>query len=221
MSTELVSIADRLKAALTRNMSVLPPSSSRYITAENGVFTLPNRRTNETISGIILDFRKVFTYYRAAYNAANKTKPDCFAIGLDEEAEMRPAEMAPKPQHGGFCATCPHNQWKSGSNGIGKRCKNSVRIAILPPDSVDPADVLLLSLPPKSIKPFASYIANLAAKDLHPAQVITSIKLDPNEKFNRYLFDYVAPTLDIERLNAACNEADKLLTDVHGLVLDD
>jgi hypothetical protein len=220
MSTEMVSVATRLKADLARNRLVLPASSSKFITAEAGKFVLPSGQSNTTLSGIIIDFRRVFTYYKAAFNPKVKAKPDCFAIGLDELTDMRSNAASPKPQCGEFCGSCPHNQWKSGAGG-GKRCKNAIRLAILPPNSLDAGSLLVLTLPPTTLRNFTAYNTALANEGYHPAQVISTISFDPDVTYSKFLFEQSGMTPDIELLNAALIAAPDLLESVAGLVLED
>ena len=219
-STALVSVAARLKADLERNRKIAPASGSRYITAEAGRFVLPNGQSNETLSGILIDFRKVFSFYKAAYNPKVKAKPECFAIGMDEDLEMRAHPAAPKPQHGEFCGSCPNNQWKSGA-GNGKRCKNAYRVALLPPNSTDPKSLLILTLPPTSIKAFNGYLAGLDEAGLHPAQAITTVSFDTEASHNKFLFEKTGLVPDIEALNAALIAAPDLLESIAGLVVTD
>ena len=89
MSNELVSVSARLKSELERNRVILPASSANYISTDSGKFVLPNGLTNPTLSLIIFDFRRVFTFYKNAYNPKLLAKPECFAVGLDEKEDMR------------------------------------------------------------------------------------------------------------------------------------
>ena len=220
MSTEMVSVATRLKADLVRNRIILPASSSKFITAEAGKFILPSGQSNTTISGIIIDFRRVYTYYKAAFNPKIKAKPECFAIGMDELADMRPNAAAPKPHCGEFCGSCPHNQWKSASGG-GKRCKNAMRLAILPPNNLDANALLILTLPPTTLRNFTAYNTALANDGYHTAQIVSTISFDPDVTYSKFMFEKSGMTPDIELLNAALIAAPDLLESTAGLVLED
>jgi hypothetical protein len=216
----MVSVAARLKADLVRNRVILPASTSKFITAENGKFVLPSGQSNTTVSGIILDFRRVYTYYKAAYNPKVKAKPECFAIGQDELTDMRPNAAAPKPQCGEFCGSCLHNQWKSAAGG-GKRCKNAIRLAILPPNNNDASALLILTLPPTTLRNYSAYNNKLADAGLHSAQVISTLSFDPDVAYSKFMFEQTGMTPDIELLNAALIAAPDLLESTAGLVLED
>ena len=216
----LVSVAARLKADLERNRKVLPTAGGNFISVEDGKFTLPNGQSHPTLTGVILDFRKVFAFYKNAFNPKVKAKPDCFAIGLDE-GEMRPDSAAPKPQHGESCETCPNNQWKSAAGG-GKRCKNMIRLAIVPIDDFSAGAVRVLTLPPTSIKSYSNYISNLAeSRGFSPAHVHTTLSLDPDVAYTKFLFEATGIVDDIEQLNAALVASEGLLTSTAGLILQD
>jgi len=216
-TTALVSVAARLKADLERNRRIIPATGGNYINVEDGKFILPDGKSFPTLTGIILDFRKVFTFYKNAFNPKVKAKPDCFAIGM-EENEMRPDAASPKPQHGESCESCPQNAWKSAVGG-GKRCKNMYRIAIIPADNFDASAIRLLMLPPTSIKNLNNYINNLAEnRDLVPAQVVTTISLDSEVNYTKFQFDATGIVDDVEMLNAAMAVVDGLLDSTAGLI---
>lgn len=218
-NTALVSVADRLKAELARNREAFR-SGSKYISVENGRFILPNGKADTALTAIILDLRRVNLYYKHAFNPKVKAKPECFAVGLDEYTDMRPHLAAPNPQTGECCGACPHNQWKSGPTGTGKRCKNTVRLALLPPNSTDPEHILLLNVPPTSLKNNQNYLASLSVDELHPAQVLTRFSLDPTATYTKLIMERAGLTTNLEALNAALLASTKLLESTFGLIAD-
>lgn len=73
------------------------------------------------------------------------------------------------------CDTCPHNQFGSAEDGVGKACKNSHRIYILRQDNPIP---LVMTLPPTSIKAARDYFAkSIVLKGMRCYEAITKISL--------------------------------------------
>ena len=75
---------------------------------------------------------------------------------------------------GGRCEKCPHYQWGSKENGVGRACKEIVRAYILLEYDQLPFE---FNIPPTSRRNFVTYLRRLAAKDYYPHEVITKITL--------------------------------------------
>ena len=117
------------------------------------------------------NYSKVF--YASGYVEGSKDKPTCFSDN----------GIAPDPQatdkQSSACMTCEHNAWGTGTNGKGKACSDSLRLAISFPDSIN--DPMLLRVPPASLKAVTEYAAFLARKGAPMEGLVTKIKFDSEE----------------------------------------
>jgi len=129
-------------------------------------------------------------YFDTPYNGAKPTPPVCYAFGPDEES-LEFSEHAEKPQggEGGFCSTCPMNEWGSNPNGgRGKACTNSRRVWLLPADvsqSVDKAtrtEFLQCDLPATSVKNFSRVVREFAEAQAAPFQFVVQLSVKPDDK---------------------------------------
>lgn len=125
---------------------------------KNHTFVMPDESEVEEFEGLIVDFAYRNEYYIGAYNPKNITPPACFAIARNS-ALLTPSENSPVKQNQTDCATCQQNQFGSHPNGSGKACKNTVIIALLPPDleMVADHDILVLKTSPTALRPFNKY----------------------------------------------------------------
>lgn len=126
-------------------------------------------------------YAKVF--YATGYTDGSKEKPTCFSndgVAPDAQATDKQAKK---------CAACAHNVWGSGTNGKGKACSDSLRIAVAKPDELN--DPMLLRVPPASLKAVTEYAAMLSRKGAPLEGVVTKIKFDPSEATPKLLFTAV------------------------------
>lgn len=177
MSNALVNLQEQLKQELATLKNTVPTISGRAISTKGKVFTLPDGTSSPgPIQLVVLDHRNFNRYYTAAYNPQDIKPPLCFAISKD--LDLKPHEAATEPQ-AESCEICPHNQWGSAPNGgKGKACRNTVRLAVAPPDASVDDDPYLLNLAPTSLRSWASYVSGLQVRELLPIQVITEVSFD-------------------------------------------
>lgn len=123
-------------------------------------------------------YAKVF--YATGYTEGSKEKPTCFSN--DGKA---PDAQSTDPQ-AKKCMACAHNAWGSGTNGKGKACSDSLRLAVANPAELN--DPMLLRVPPASLKAIIEYSAMLARKGAPLEGVITKIKFDAAEATPRLIF---------------------------------
>ena len=119
-------------------------------------------------------------YYAKGYEDGSTEKPDCYS-----NDSLAPASDAQDPQSK-TCAACPHNVWGSGSNGKGKKCQDSRRVAVAP--SGRPDDAMLLRVPPASLKSLAEYATEIKRRNLPIQAVVTKVRFDPEEATPKLLF---------------------------------
>ncbi len=136
-------------------------------------------------------------WYKGGYEDGSNGKPDCFSndgIKPDDSVETPQAKK---------CATCAKNVWGSGSNGKGKACGDSRRVAISSPDQIN--EPMLLRVPAASLKPLAEYGKKLDNRGASFDGVVTKIKFDMEEATPKLVFVPVG-FLDVNQL-AAVDEA--------------
>lgn len=119
-------------------------------------------------------------FYKGGYEDGANSKPDCFSndgIAPDDSVEAPQAKK---------CATCPKNVWGSGSNGKGKACGDSRRVALSAPDQIN--EPMLLRVPAASLKPLAEYGKKLDNRGTSFDSVVTKIKFDMEEATPKLVF---------------------------------
>lgn len=111
------------------------------------------------------------TYYNQSYEEGVAGSPDCSSInGITPDTRI----AAPVSRN---CQTCPNHIWGSGKDGKGRRCRDSVRVAVAA--RTDLEDVLLLSVPPASIRVLSEYTNELNRRGLAYNTVLTKISFGP------------------------------------------
>lgn len=119
-------------------------------------------------------------WYKGGYEDGSNSKPDCFSNdGIAPDASVE----APQSKK---CATCPKNVWNSGSNGKGKACGDSRRVAIAAPDQIN--EPMLLRVPAASLKPLAEFGKKLENRGTSFDSVVTKIKFDMEEATPKLVF---------------------------------
>ncbi len=212
----MISLSEMLKTQIEASKTFIPESTSKFIRVEGNKFVDNAGGMAAYIDAVILDFIQVNSFYKGAFNPAVKQLPICVAIGLDETTDLKPIKESPMPQHGGTCGTCPHNEWGSGS-GKGKRCKNSYRVAVIPPGETDPKQIKLLNVPPASMANLVKYIRTLRAADQWLPMAVTRIAFDQTTTYSKLTFAHARPTENLDALNAAYQEAQTLLREPFGM----
>jgi hypothetical protein len=78
---------------------------------------------------VVLGWVFEHAFYEAEFQAGVSASPVCWALGR-REVDLFPDPDSSKAQYG-ECPGCPHNQFGSGRNGQGKRCRDGFRLAVL------------------------------------------------------------------------------------------
>lgn len=164
------------------------PTGDR-IKIDNKQFKLPNGDTSELLTGVIVDFVYYNAYYDAAFDPNNIVPPNCFALHPDPTGAV-PSPNSPDLQNDN-CQTCWANQF--GTSGKGKACRNSVLVAMLPPDADEETPLMLLNVSPTGIKPFSAYLSAVLRLQRPPYSVSTDIMCDPNVKYDTLRFSNPQP----------------------------
>lgn len=143
---------------------------------------------------VIVDVSPVVTrsYYDTAYSAGDSGPPKCMS-----DDGVIPAADSLEPQ-AAFCATCPHNAWKTARVGNGKACSERKKVAVMRAD-VEDNTVYLLSIPPASLTPFAKYAREVGCRTIGNRQadvsdIVTSITIR-NKRMEFRAHAYIVPEL--------------------------
>jgi hypothetical protein len=209
-------IIAKLQAATEEERSRIGSSAGGdTISINNGkrIFIMPNDQEVEEFEGIIVDFAYCNNYYIGAYNPKVVTPPACFAIA-SSTAQLAPSSNSPVKQNESDCATCQQNQFGSHSGGSGKACKNTVLIAILPPDveEVGEHDIWILKTSPTAIKPFNKYATKISQMNMPIGAVRTRFFMDPDSDWASVRFEALGVEPDcIDGIMARKEEAGKRL----------
>ena len=167
---------------------VAPPSGHR-ISLKGKVFSMPDGKTSPgPINAVILDWRSINVFYPGTYNAQKIEAPVCFAVAKNI-GDLKPSPNCQDPQHT-ECEECAFNQWSSApGGGRGRACKNTIRVAIVPPDSKDDTVPWTIDIAPTSTTAFNSMV--YAIKDgmgMLPLQVQVTVGFDQGADYPRLTF---------------------------------
>lgn len=100
------------------------------------------------------------------------------------------------------CMDCPHNKFGTGKNGVGKACKNMIRLYMMVEGSPIP---LVLSLPPTSMRGWQNFrLGVLGPRRLKPHEVVVELSLSAEQNKAGIKYSVVKP-----RLVGALSEKDK------------
>jgi hypothetical protein len=135
------------------------------VTTERG----PEPQTN--LSGIIVLAQPQNAMWAASFDEAPNDPPVCFSADAITGNGDRFQTGSPSDQ---TCATCPFQQWGSGPDGKGKRCRNLRPLFLLQEGDYLP---IVISVPRMSLKPLTAYLTLLARKGIPYYAAVTTIGL--------------------------------------------
>lgn len=129
--------------------------------------TLDGIESSTVLKGVIVDRATRRAYWPDAYDGSNDP-PECFSNdGISGEGSP-----------GGACSACPLNAFGSAENGIGKACKETRQMFLLPPDSLIP---LVVTIPPASLANAKAYFLRLLRAQVSPLSVVTELTLEQDK----------------------------------------
>lgn len=177
------------------------------------LFVMPNEQEVSEFEALIVDFAYRNEYYIGPYNPKAITPPACFAIAPSTSL-LVPSDNSPMKQNQNDCATCQQNQYGSAPNGSGKACKNTVILAVLPPDAemVGEHDIWVLKTSPTAIRPFNKYASKISEMNIPLGAVRTRFFFDPDSEYTTVRFEALGVEADcIDAVVARKGEAAKRL----------
>lgn len=183
----LMTIAGELAEAVAEEMDglgTIPFDRVKIPSGGQTAFEIPGETEDDseiakTITGVIIHHHPVNAYWKDEYTGGNQ-QPDCSSYDGKKGVDTVTGEIKD-------CASCPMNQFGTGTRGRGKACKNIHRCYILQEGNPVP---LILPLPPTSLKSLRDYIGKkLLLRGMRSHSVITEISLK-KEKGNGDVPDY-------------------------------
>jgi hypothetical protein len=172
-------------------------------------FELPNGDIQDELTGIVVDFVYRNEYYLSAFNRKEIRPPACFAINPDNSL-LAPSDKSPLKQsdeEAGGCATCQQNQYGTSTSGDGKACKNTVLLAVLPPDANEETPLWVVKSSPTAIKYWNQYVTKISRAKVPVRTVLTRMYFDPNSTYASLRFDLAGPNPALALATARLEEA--------------
>jgi hypothetical protein len=196
------------RAALAKQIDVVNKtvehSGTPVISLKNGRMSLNDELLpNDEIEVVILAHTFERMWYDRAYDADDKSGPDCFALGSDQY-DMYPHKNVPKPPNDS-CKGCPMAEFGTALQGKGPACKARAKLLVMPaPVDLDAsmltskgAEFALYKTQPTSVVNFSGkkgYLKQLAANGMACWGVVTKIAVKPHpKKMNETTFKAVRP----------------------------
>lgn len=177
---------DLLQQYVGKDSARVVVSEANGISIKGKKFSYQGAEIGDEMTVVILAFLRENRFYPGKYKDGDQRPPGCFAFE-NTEGELIPHADSPERQANN-CAECPHNEWESGDNGVGKACSNRYRLLVIDADFGDgvgpveyfqDADVAVLNIPPASLKNFEKYLKDLEKKHNLPVfGAITSLYFD-------------------------------------------
>jgi len=196
---DLVDWEEQLAAdAVEAKGKIAGTGGGQFASIRGGTLTVGgNPIPNNELACVILAFANQKAYYEKEFDPSTPASPECYAFG-DDAASMQPHSQCEKPQSEA-CKGCQHNEFGTALRGKGKRCRDSVKLALIPAGSLvggvfhpiteteafKKADVVMLSVPPTSIAAFGNYARALAGVQHRPpygAFTKISVRSDPKKQ---------------------------------------
>lgn len=217
-SKALVNIDAQLAAEAAQLRGQISASGSNRLKIEpRGSFSTPDGMDlGSEIQVVLLDFVSRNQYYTVAFDPNNPAAPDCYAMGRNI-AEMSPEDDSPTKVNGD-CATCPLNQFGSGTGGRGKACQNRRHLAVLLVDPDNPeahnapdAPIYLLDISPSNLKSFDGAVKHASTMLQHPLKAIFDVTAENAGTYAKVSFGIAGPNPDYEQHAARRAECEEIL----------
>lgn len=208
MSTDLMKMGNQLPADLKELMAQdvakdlsrlggLGGKDSIRIT-QNKKFVFPDETTSDgPLDLVIVDYVYRNEYYPQPFRPNEIVPPTCFAVNEAQKA-LTPSPNSPAVQHP-TCDGCKWDVFGSHPSGRGKACKNTIYMAVLPPDATEETPLWVIKTSPTAIQSFNAYVTkvgNLAKVSLYG--IVTRVFFDAGSTYATLRFDPVGPNPILE-----------------------
>ena len=180
-NTEIATLEQEMAAAAEAMAAGLQVSSDK-ISTQNKAYKLPDGTIlGPVMEAVVLGFTHSHSYYdNEQYDPQNIQEPSCYSDTIGN-ADKVPAASIEKP-FSPNCDSCPNNQFGSASNGKGKRCKEEMRVALVPKGT---EGVVTLNIPPTGIKAFSKTINSIIKANGLPVKAMCRFEFNPSVQFSQ------------------------------------
>lgn len=137
----------------------------------------------KSIEGVIIKWQKSRSYWAEAMSGQG-TPPDCVSVDM-VYGHYSHGDGIPMAQE---CATCPMNQFGTGTSGVSKGCKEAQHVFLLRYGSILPS---VLQIPPSNLKGFTKYRARLTGKRKSVNSVVTEFTLRKQTSKSGFAFSEI------------------------------
>lgn len=182
----------------------------------NSKFSYKGDVIGRSMVSVIVDFVHSQTWYLEKFDPENPSPPSCHALSVSGD-EMQPFNESPEKQSD-WCDGCPLDAWESADIGRGKACGQQYKLAVLaagPGETLDNAELAVMTVPPTSLKNFDAYVKHLKKKFKRPPHgVLTRFAFDEEEEHPVLVFEdekAVSNVEDAQSINGRRTEARELL----------
>lgn len=135
-------------------------------------------------------------WHKSFEESGGGSLPDCksedlrMGMGTPDGPDMAVSQHA--------CATCPHNQWGSGKNGIGKRCAETLALFVLRADKAHRKLPSVILIKPGSLRGIRDYMVAISADGFGYDGLVHHFSVVPDTsktgvKYGRVKITRVAP----------------------------
>lgn len=190
-----VELRDKMAAQVAEDLARLGNTGGKDTirVVQDKTFQMPDDTSvNGPLNVVIVDFVYRNEYYPGAFNRKEITAPVCFAVSPNQ-TDLVPTKNAPQVQ-AERCSACAWDKYGSSPNGDGKACKNTVYMAVMPPDATDESPLYVIKTSPTAIRAFNNYVAKLGRTVQLPLWAVTTkVSFDPNVTYASLRFDVAGP----------------------------
>lgn len=167
-----------------REESAREVSQGRFVSVKGQKFWFAGKELQHPLSVIVMDSIYENARYEGDYDPEAPRSPVCFAFSRDGK-DMKPDAASSQPQSE-TCAKCKWNQFGTADRGKGKGCKNTRRLALMMPGSLEDiasAEIAYYRPPVTSVKNWSKYATALDKIMNRPAcSVVTTMEIKPDAK---------------------------------------
>lgn len=209
-------LAKRYAADVEDASARINKPAGNTIGIRNSKFSYKGDVIGRSMISIIVDFVHAQAWYDVAFDPDAPVPPACHALSVDGE-EMAPFKASPNKQSE-FCDGCPQDAWGTADIGRGKACAQQYKLAVLaagPGETLDNAELAILTLPPTSLKNFDNYVKHLKKKfSVPPHGVLTRFTFAEDEEWPVLEFEddrVITAVVDFDSVGGRRGEARELL----------
>lgn len=206
-------LAEEARAAVA---ATPPPSGFTISFAQGGLKVRGEDVPGAKADFIILGFITEHDFYEGNFDSKNPAPPTCYAFGNGNIKDMHPHPDATNKQNGS-CHGCPHLEWGTALQGAGKRCKQVVKLALIPatldPKEIAEAEIGYAKLPVTSCKRWSGYVTKLAGQlQVPPFAVVTEISVTKENQSSVFM-NLVEPIEDGAAIQAIMEKRKEVVLD--------